>query len=389
MPFLSRDWRSPGEEWVKTEEGWEQKKILECGSSPPRSHNLNASLDEEDKERSSESPSSGSSDEDKENECVRGGQLAASRPRPIPSAGLAPRKAADAGGVGYSPPPHCQITVKPSREVGGYTGFSDVIKRLDFKSALHDARRFNYVCKLLELLINESVMSLSGTAQRVVFSLLEELAHTVSSNKSNLRLLNQMLDNLKTMLMEYYCFGQQLGSSPLWEQHHQAISRIRAVAGQIQLEGAPFELQRLPPECLREVVLRLNDHRDLASSAQAYSVLAEIAEESRIWRQLCQYHFSGQQIQSSLATAGPAAGTLATLAAHPVDWQTLYHRLRRLYGLREEYAEMVHLCRACRCLFWKCFGHPCTVNLARLSADERDRYHIPIPPGTFLAFFSL
>nr|CAD7419702.1 unnamed protein product [Timema poppensis] len=31
MPFLSKDWRSPGEEWVKTEEGWEKKKILECG----------------------------------------------------------------------------------------------------------------------------------------------------------------------------------------------------------------------------------------------------------------------------------------------------------------------------------------------------------------------
>ena len=46
---------------------------------------------------------------------------------------------------------------------------------------------------------------------------------TVSHNKSNLRVLNQMLENLKTMLMEYYCFGQQLGSSPLWEQHHQAI----------------------------------------------------------------------------------------------------------------------------------------------------------------------
>lgn len=30
MPFISKDWRSPGEEWVKTEEGWEKKKILEC-----------------------------------------------------------------------------------------------------------------------------------------------------------------------------------------------------------------------------------------------------------------------------------------------------------------------------------------------------------------------
>ncbi|KPJ02134.1 hypothetical protein RR46_03409 [Papilio xuthus] len=30
MPFISKDWRSPGEEWVKTEEGWEKKKVLEC-----------------------------------------------------------------------------------------------------------------------------------------------------------------------------------------------------------------------------------------------------------------------------------------------------------------------------------------------------------------------
>jgi len=34
MPFISKDWRSPGEEWVKTQEGWEKKKILECGRRP-------------------------------------------------------------------------------------------------------------------------------------------------------------------------------------------------------------------------------------------------------------------------------------------------------------------------------------------------------------------
>ncbi|GBP19381.1 hypothetical protein EVAR_12422_1 [Eumeta japonica] len=33
MPFISKDWRSPGEEWVKTQEGWEKKKVLECTSS--------------------------------------------------------------------------------------------------------------------------------------------------------------------------------------------------------------------------------------------------------------------------------------------------------------------------------------------------------------------
>lgn len=31
MAFISKDFRSPGEAWVKTEEGWERKKVLECG----------------------------------------------------------------------------------------------------------------------------------------------------------------------------------------------------------------------------------------------------------------------------------------------------------------------------------------------------------------------
>jgi F-box protein 25/32 len=33
MPFISKDWRSNGEEWVKTDEGnWEKLKVLECES---------------------------------------------------------------------------------------------------------------------------------------------------------------------------------------------------------------------------------------------------------------------------------------------------------------------------------------------------------------------
>ena len=28
MPFISKDWRSPGEEWVRYEGGWELKKSL-------------------------------------------------------------------------------------------------------------------------------------------------------------------------------------------------------------------------------------------------------------------------------------------------------------------------------------------------------------------------
>ena len=30
MPFLGKDWRSCGDRWIRTENGWERSKVLEC-----------------------------------------------------------------------------------------------------------------------------------------------------------------------------------------------------------------------------------------------------------------------------------------------------------------------------------------------------------------------
>ncbi|XP_043506304.1 F-box only protein 25-like [Frieseomelitta varia] len=49
MPFISKDWRSPGEEWVKTVEGWEKKKILECANNKTLSLLLRGDKDVLDK----------------------------------------------------------------------------------------------------------------------------------------------------------------------------------------------------------------------------------------------------------------------------------------------------------------------------------------------------
>ncbi|KAK1123227.1 hypothetical protein K0M31_008860 [Melipona bicolor] len=49
MPFISKDWRSPGEEWVKTVGGWEKKKILECANNKTLSLLLRGDKDVLDK----------------------------------------------------------------------------------------------------------------------------------------------------------------------------------------------------------------------------------------------------------------------------------------------------------------------------------------------------
>ena len=82
------------------------------------------------------------------------------------------------------------------------------------------------------------------------------------------------------------------------------------------------------------------------------------------------------------------------------DWKELYASLRRKYGLREEFTEMIMLCRKCCALFWKSLGHPCFV-LAEEAAAEAEKATlpaevenkkgelIPVSPKSFLTFFSV
>ena len=94
------------------------------------------------------------------------------------------------------------------------------------------------------------------------------------------------------------------------------------------------------------------------------------------------------------------------------DWKELYASLRRKYGLREEFTEMIMLCRKCCALFWKSLGHPCFVLAEEIEANEaaasslqtvevegnnkkgcggntNSDQLIPVSPKSFLTFFSV
>lgn len=78
-------------------------------------------------------------------------------------------------------------------QIAGFNGLSDAFKRLDFKSAVHDVRRFHYICKLLDLLITYKLPALSGCAQKVLFKMLEEVAQQGTYELSpivNIQVLN-------------------------------------------------------------------------------------------------------------------------------------------------------------------------------------------------------
>jgi F-box protein 25/32 len=52
----------------------------------------------------------------------------------------------------------------------------------------------------------------------------------------------------------------------------------------------------LPEECVREILLRLSDSKDLERAGRACQTMNTIAREKRVWRELVQTHFSKQQV---------------------------------------------------------------------------------------------
>lgn len=437
MPFISKDWRSPGEEWVKTDEGWEKKKILECGRQilGPSAENMDArfrsitdyrSNDQLNGSLSKTWCANGLDEEDKENMQVEDQGTATAvfmdGGNHVDLKVVVNRTNSQDGTI----QPHCHITVKCTREIAGFNGLSDALKRLDFRSAVHDGRRFHYICKLLDLLITQKLSMLSGCAQKVLFAMLEEVAYQVSASQQNMHLLRKLLTELRTMI-DCACWGRPLGSTRLWEQHLQSIDRILSIANTIQIREPHDEmypkLQNLPEECVREILLRLADHKDLENSSKAYSVMQNLSNEQRIWRELCSFHFTDVQIACTIEKIRkqekqalekqqqhislrmrelplepqPTSGDSATDAEQTqksLDWKKVYHKLRKSYGLREDYPEMIQLCRNCCCLFWKSIGHPCIADQdptfqEKLESVDKSSLYVPVPPHAFLKFFSL
>lgn len=370
MPFISKDWRSPGEEWVKTQEGWEKKKVLECSAHMdnqryPALTNFNNST--EDNLQTSWS-------RETEDEGKAGGELPSGRV-----------------------PPHCHITIKCTREIAGFNGLSEAVRRLDFQSAVRDVRRFNYICALLQLLVaGQKLTALPGAAQRILLSMLEEVATQVAHSQQNIGALRTLVVALSALREgeKQACWGRPLGSRALWGHHDDTISRINDIAQSIHIQEPGPEimpkLQEMPEECIREILLRISDHRDLEASSAAWNVMASLCSEQRIWRELVHFHFTQSQIDFANNKMNNGDGGEKT------DWKSTYHMLRKSFGLREDvqYAETLSLCRHCKCLFWRSLGHPC---IADQCPEYRERLKEaggplpphPIPPAAFLKFFSL
>lgn len=85
---------------------------------------------------------------------------------------------------------------------------------------------------------------------------------------------------------------------------------------------------------------KLPDHVSLLEVAKAHEVLDAIVEkEEQLWSSLCNFHFTQEQT--------------AKIKRDSISWRHAFFELKKYCGLREFYADLIHLCCQCKAIFWK------------------------------------
>ncbi|XP_077990874.1 F-box only protein 32-like [Glandiceps talaboti] len=351
MPFLGLDWRAPGQNWVRTRKGWEKLIALR--------ENLNRHIQKLVKHRLlllNEKQTSQTSDKaeklfllpsDKEpiseienNNCVamenrnenKDDRAVEQKERDKPLYLLIPR-----GRSGLH----------------GFINMSEVMTKLDFGFVAKDTRKFNYVCKSLELIITDYFNDVNGTSQKHVFNVIGQIVNYVGETTLNMKRIKCLLKLVEEALKESKY--NHVGSLKVWEKKLTTVQKWREELNAVQLpereDDGEMQLLDLPDDCLRQIIDRISDHRDLVNLGATNYKFNRLCNKENVWRKLCSYHFAEKQIWSALP-----------ICEDDVVWQLVYSKLIKQHKRREVYAEQLKLCNRCHSVYWdelQSSSHPC------------------------------
>ncbi|XP_064606241.1 F-box only protein 32-like [Liolophura sinensis] len=334
MPFLGRDWRSPGDQWVRTTEGWEKLRLWRVKLF----ENLNANI--------------------------------LARLMKLALQDWYVKK----DFISHGHQPHMLYVKGNSKERKIPTSLSEAFIRLDMAGAVKDIRRFNYVLKVIQHLLVYRLSNLSGTSQKHIFHILEEMVNHVITSGNNVNTTMSLLDKAEMALTD----GQtsHIGSAHLWARHKQSINKMRnlLVAFQIKQreEDGKVLFGDLPDDCIRDILFRLADHKDVLHTGMTNTSIYDMSQEVLLWKQLCMFHFTPMQLLTFLPQE--------TQDDNP-NWKYLYRRCVKRFGRKDVYADMLALCLHCQCLFWQSIGHPCVND--NMPTSQK------LTPEAFLKLFAL
>ncbi|KAM4529178.1 F-box only protein 25 isoform 3-T3 [Fundulus diaphanus] len=275
MPFLGKDWRSPGWSWTKTDHGW--KRIVFFG------HELEDNKEMDLKELCSDN-----------NENLFVGEVCE----------LANTKRKKEF---YNNNTKSQFVFRDkwiyvqkgsTKERHGYCTLGEALNRLDFSSAIQDLRRFNYVAKLFQLIARSQLTSLSGAAQKNYFNILEKIVRKVLEDHYNPRLVKELLQDLSSTLHSLTIHVGRcvlVGNVNIWLCRLETIIKWQQELNNMQIPKQMYtgmSFNDLPLHMHNKILCKLSDACDIINLGQATPTLHILSENRTLWKKLCQFHFS-------------------------------------------------------------------------------------------------
>uniref|UniRef100_A0A0X3PS20 F-box only protein 25 n=1 Tax=Schistocephalus solidus TaxID=70667 RepID=A0A0X3PS20_SCHSO len=134
--------------------------------------------------------------------------------------------------------PHIYLNMNVTREVTITSTITDALIRLDMKSAVHDIRRFNYVCKLVKYLLMHRLHTLSGRSQIYLIELLKVIMNHVLGSFNQMSIFRELLETLKASLEQHNY--EHIGSSQLWNNHWEALKLMSSTLENFDIQKSRF-----------------------------------------------------------------------------------------------------------------------------------------------------
>jgi hypothetical protein len=214
-----------------------------------------------------------------------------------------------------------------------------------------------------------------------------------------------LIDFKKKIQESYFYYFHYIGSQKLCERHLKTIVKWQAMLeSNVEMlenpnhkkvkrlvnnnsnkkgptgknEDSPHSsLENISFDCKLEILRRLNDGIDLINISQCNKSFFDIInKELAMWKNLCCFHFHQQHINQLLTKSLAKQRAIQEDESQPpqemqtlkeikssdsnskeetsneLDWKLIYFKLKKRYGHREIYQDMIYRCLYCKCLFW-------------------------------------
>jgi hypothetical protein len=212
--------------------------------------------------------------------------------------------------------------------------------------------------------------------------------------------MRKLLFDFKKKIQEsFFFYFHYIGSQKLCERHlktivkwqeilenpnHKRVKRLinnnsfKRNSPNKNEELSKISLENISFDCKLEIFRRLNNGLDLINISKCNKSFNDIiTKELAMWKNLCMFHFHQQhinqlltrtlgkqrktKIEESLPNTATSSESVKSIdlcenkeidTAKELDWKLIYFRLKKRYGHREVYHDMIYRCSFCKCLFW-------------------------------------